>query len=251
MTWLILVAAVFVLGGAWFIAKSMATRIGVLVVGLIAAGAYFALGRPDLGDRPLDGRLAEILQRERDDPESVLPRERIAVAQKQAQDNPTDPRPYVTIGDNYQTIAGQAQATGRVLLESGREAEAGRQAGIVQQSLTQALDAYAAALRRDGNDVDAAARLADLRFKTTLELDPITTNLYLAVFQARPDELRVGYMAGIGLWLQGRKADAEALWASIEPRIPPGGPETQMFAAMRQMFGVDAPAPDPGGNSPE
>ena len=88
MIWIALVAAVFVLGGAWFIAKSMPTRIGVLVIGLGAVAIYWTLGRPDMGDLPLDARIAEIEARERDNPESVtaqdflVMQEALAIADK-------------------------------------------------------------------------------------------------------------------------------------------------------------------------
>jgi hypothetical protein len=46
------------------------------------------------------------------------------------------------------------------------------------------------------------------------------------------------------LWKQGQKAEAEALWADVDKRTPPEAPIRQMYAAMRQMFGVDtAPTP--------
>ena len=60
MIWLVLVAVVFVAGGAWFIAKSMKTRAIVLVAGLAAVGTYWLLGKPDMHDEPLDGRLVDI-----------------------------------------------------------------------------------------------------------------------------------------------------------------------------------------------
>jgi hypothetical protein len=111
----------------------------------------------------------------------------------------------------------------------------------MQDSLQKAEDAFRDALRRDGSNVEVLTDLADLRFKSTGDVDPETTRLYEAAFQAQPDHFRLGYLAGIGLWKEGKKAEAQALWDDIEKRAPAGGPERQMFAALRQMFGIDPP----------
>jgi cytochrome c-type biogenesis protein CcmH/NrfG len=214
LIWLVLVAAVFVGGGAWFVAKSMRTRAVVLVAGLVAVGTYWFLGKPDMGDEPLDTRIEGIETLARDNPESMRLDQVIALAQKRALDDPKDPRPHWIMGQ---------------VLESANNPGA-------------ALLAYESALRRDPNDVQTLTNLADLRFKMSGQVDPATTQLYQQSFAAQPDNLRVGYLAGIGLWLQGQKAEAEALWAGINSRAPENGPERQMFAALRQMFGID-PAP--------
>jgi cytochrome c-type biogenesis protein CcmH/NrfG len=125
------------------------------------------------------------------------------------------------------------------LVQGGDETAAAAQAAVMQDSLMKAEEAYAESLRRNPNNPEVIADLADLRFKTTGEVDERTTRLYQAAFQANPNQFRYGYLAGIGLWLQGKKAEAEALWADIDARAPADGPERGMFAALRQMFGID------------
>ena len=62
LIWLVLVAVVFVAGGTWLVARSMPMRIAVLALGLAGVGAYWLVGQPGMGDRPLEMRLAEIEQ---------------------------------------------------------------------------------------------------------------------------------------------------------------------------------------------
>lgn len=226
MIWLILVAVVFVAGGTWFVAKSMQTRAVVLVAGLAAVGTYWLLGQPSMPDEPLEGRIESIEALAQRDPESMRIDQIIALAQKRALQNPKDAAPHWIMGK---------------MLEASNNPQG-------------ALLAYESALRRDPSNIDVVADLADLRFKMSGQVDPATTQLYLQVFEARPDSLRIGYLAGIGLWLQGKKAEAEAMWAGINARASETGPERQMFAALRQMFGIDPPAPGspaPPGNSPQ
>lgn len=217
MIWLVLVAVVFVGGGTWFVAKSMQTRAVVLVAGLAAVATYWFLGKPDMHDEPLDARMGDLETLAQNNPESMRIDQVIALAQKRALDNPKDPRPHWIMGK---------------MLESSNNPGA-------------ALLAYESALRRDPGNVEVLTDLADLRFKMSGQVDPGTTQLYQDAFAAKPDNLRVGYLAGIGLWLQGKKAEAEELWAGINARAPETGPERQMFAALRQMFGIDPPSPEP------
>lgn len=226
MIWLVLVAVVFVAGGTWFVAKSVQTRVVVLVAGLAAVGIYWMLGRPDMPDEPLEGRIESIEELAQRDPQSMRVDQVIALAQKRALQNPKDAAPHWIMGK---------------MLEASNNPQG-------------ALLAYESALRRDPNNIDVVSDLADLRFKMSGQVDPATTQLYQQAFQARPDNLRIGYLAGIGLWLQGKKDEAEALWAGINAKASETGPERQMFAALRQMFGIDPPTPGsaaPGANPPQ
>lgn len=217
MIWLIIVAVVFVGGGTWFVAKSMRTRAVVLVAGLAAVGAYWFLGKPDMHDEPLEARIGDIETLARTNPEAMRIDQVIALAQKRAEEDPNAAEPHWIMGK---------------MLESSNNPQG-------------AMLAYESALRRDPNNINTVTDLADLRFKMSGKVDPATTQLYQQSFAAQPDNLRVGYLAGIGLWLQGKKDEAETLWAGIDARAPASGPERQMFAALRQMFGIDPPAADP------
>jgi cytochrome c-type biogenesis protein CcmH/NrfG len=216
LIWLVLVAVVFVAGGAWLVARSMLTRGIVLFAGLAAAGAYMLLGRPFMHDEPLSGRLAEIEKQAREKPETMTAAQLMALAQERAQEKPKDPMPHWLMGE--------------ILEASGQGNEA--------------VLAYEAALRRDPAHLPTIKDLADLRFKMTGQVDAATSVLYHQVYSAEPTNIRAGYMAAIGDWVAGRKDEAKALFAEIDAKTPKDGPYPQMFAALRQMFGIDPPAPD-------
>ena len=226
MIWLVLVAVVFVAGGTWCVAQSIQTRAVVLVAGLAAVGIYWMLGHPDMPDEPLESRIESIEALAQKDPQSMRVDQVIALAQKRALQNPKDAAPHWIMGK---------------MLEASNNPQG-------------ALLAYESALRRDPNNIDVVSDLADLRFKMSGQVDAATTQLYQQAFEARPENLRIGYLAGIGLWLQGKKDEAEALWAGINAKASETGPERQMFAALRQMFEIDPPAPGspaPGANPPQ
>jgi cytochrome c-type biogenesis protein CcmH/NrfG len=319
LIWLILVGVVFVAAGTWFVAKSMQTRLIVLVAGLAAVGSYWVIGKPGMADDPLGARVEQLEAREKSTPGQLTPDERLAVLQERSLKSPGDPRPLKEIGDLY-AAAGRmedAQYSYRAALQRSPTDEPTLDAlselaflasGTVDQatldklprirdrartnpeSLTtvqlvalleertkaapedpmpyrilgdvmqrighadKAEAAYRAAIERDPKNLEAITSLADLRFKSTGQVDVFTTQLYQTAFEAQPDHFRLGYLAGIGLWLQGKKDEAEKLWADINARAPQEGPERQMFAALRQMFKIDpvpgAPAA-PAGPSPK
>lgn len=240
MIWIILVAVVFVVGGTWFVAKSMQTRAVVLVAALAAVGAYWVLGKPDMRDRPLEARVAEVEELARTAPDKLDETQTILLAEKRAREHPDDAMPHFFVGKMYESLAAKAQQRGLALMQAGKETEARAEAVAVQANLNKAMQAYNEALKRDPNNVEAITNLADLRFNTTREFDGFTTQLYQAAFKAQPNDFRLGYFAGMGLWVQGRKDEAEAIWADVNSRAPEGGYERQMFAALREMFGVDA-----------
>jgi cytochrome c-type biogenesis protein CcmH len=217
LIWLVLVAVVLVAGGSWFVAKSMRTRLIVLAAGIAAASGYLLLGRPSMHDRPLSGRLKEIEEQARNSPETMTAAQLMALAQERAQKAPNDPMPHWIMGE---------------ILEASGQAN-------------EAILAYEAALRRDPNHIPTAKDLADLRFKTSGQVDEATTALYHQVYRAEPDNLRAGYMAGIGDWMAGRKDEARKLLAEIDAKTPKDGPYPEMFAALREMFAVDAPSKGP------
>ncbi len=214
MIWLALVALVFVAGGAWLISRSWLMRGLVFFAGLAAAVVYVAVGRPNMADEPLAGRLNDIEAQAAKDPQSMTAAQLMALAEKRAKDDPKSPMPHWIMGE--------------ILEAAGQPNEA--------------LMAFEAALRRDPNHLPTIKDLADLRFKLAGGFDEATTALYHEVYKSEPDNLRAGYMAGIGDWQAGRKAEAEALWAEIEAKGP-DATQKQMFAAFRQMF-VDPPKPE-------
>lgn len=304
------------MGGAWFIARTTPMRIGVLILGLASVGTYFVMGTPDLGDRPLDGRLAEIEARMTSAPESVTAEQFMALQQDLARRSPNDPVPFQEIGNLYfangrmeealdayrtalrrdESFAPAADAISEIQFLATGEVDRATQAQLPRimrkaqqdpQSLTSVQllalinerlkaepddavsyrmmgEIYAGANHLERADAAFAKAIelapaeqstiktwADARFKATQTIDATTSDLYNRAYRIDTKDLRIGYMAGIGLWLQGKKSEAEAIWADINARAPANGPELQMFAAMRQMFGIDQPPAGAAGNSPE
>lgn len=241
MIWIALVAVVFVAGGTWLVAKSMQTRLIVLGLGLAGVAAYWFSGHPDMSDRPLEARLDAIEAQLQTSPEQLDTASLIAVMERKVRERPDDAMGHLLIARAYKSVSENAQQHGIALAQAGNEAAAGEQAAVMQESLDKAMHAYNQALRRDPGNAEAMGEYADLRFTTSGEVDGLTTRLYQGAFEAQPTRFRLGYLAGIGLWKQGQTAEAEALWARIDAQAPAEGPERQMFAALRQMFGIDTP----------
>lgn len=291
----------------------MPVRIGVLVAGLAAVGVYFALGRPDMGDLPLEARIADIQARETSNPESVTAEQYLALQQDMARRAPDDPTPFQRIGNLYFSNGRMEEAldayrsalrrdptfepaadaisqlnfmatgeidaatrdslsrisqklledpdslTGVQMLAAIQErvkavpddSQAHRMMGEIYASsghLDRADAAFGEAVRLTPADRTILKAWADGRFKATQAIDVMTSDLYNRAYKLDASDLRIGYMAGIGLWLQGKKAEAETIWADVDKRVTEGGPERQMFAALRQMFGIDAATPPTNGN---
>lgn len=185
----------------------------VAAAGVAAVAGYFLLGKPAMHDRPLEQRLAEIESLSSDE---LGGDQLLALAQKRARDEPDNPGPHIAMG---------------MLMEmSGQPNEA--------------VMAYEAALRRAPDELAVISRLADLRFKMTGDVDEATSALYHEWYRQQPDALRAGYLAGMGDWKAGRKEEARKIWADVEARTPEGDPLRGMYQALREMFGVDSPAPE-------
>lgn len=244
MIWILLVALVFVGGGAWMVARTLQTRVIVGALGVVAVAAYWFIGHPNMADEPLEARLERIETQIRTNPEGVDARAVIAVVEQKIRERPDDPTGYLLVARTYKSLDGESQMNAVRLSEAGDQQGAGREAANAQDSTEKAEQAFVEYLRRGGSDPVAMGELADLRFTRTTDVDEFTTTLYQSAFAANPEQVRLGFLAGIGLWKQGQKAEAEALWADVDKRTPPEAPIRQMYAAMRQMFGVDtAPTP--------
>ena len=241
MIWILLVAVVFVAGGAWLIAKTMRTRLIVGALGVVAVATYWLVGHPNMADEPLEARLERIEAQLRTNPEGVDGRAVIAVVEHKIRERPDDPTGYLLVARAYKSLGAEAQMKAMQLNEAGNTEGANREAGSAQDSIEKAEHAFVDYLKRGGADTAAMGELADLRFTRTTDVDEFTTTLYQSAFAASPEQVRYGFLAGIGLWKQGKKPEAEALWADVDTRTPAEAPIRQMYAAMRQMFGVDQP----------
>lgn len=224
------------------IARTMQTRLIVAGLGVVAVAAYWYVGQPGMADEPLEARLAQIEKQLTTNPQAVDARAVIAVVEHKIRERPDDPTGYVLVARAYKSLAADAQMKAMQLNEAGDQQGAGREAASSQDSADKAEMAFVDYLKRGGDDPAAMGELADLRFTRTTDVDEFTTTLYQGAFAASPEQVRLGFLAGIGLWKQGKTGEAETLWADVDARTPPEAPIRQMYAAMRQMFGVDQPA---------
>lgn len=155
MIWIIVVAVLAVAAGSWLVAKSLAVRVAVLTAGVLAAGAYFVLGKPMRPDEPLAGRIAELEKLSQTAQEQLNLDQLMALEQARARANPDDPGPHKMIGDIY-------AAAGR-----GDEARL----------------SYQSALRRDPSYAPAVLALEELHLRTTGQVAPGAAERLAAVGQ--------------------------------------------------------------------
>jgi cytochrome c-type biogenesis protein CcmH/NrfG len=224
LIWLIVVAVVLVGGGAFLAARDWKLRGAIAAIGLAGVAGYWFVGKPDMGDDQLGERIARIEKHWTEKgPDGLEPTDIILYIQTQARKEPANPRWPFALGTIWE-MAEQPQ---------------------------QALLAYDDALRRDPNDLEIIKKVANLRFRMSGTIDGPTSALYHEWFRREPHELHIGYFAGMGDWLAGRKEEAEKIWADVESRTPKDDPRRQMYAALRQQFGVDkAPQATPEGQKP-
>ncbi len=213
MIWVAAAAVLLIAGGTWFLAKTAAARLVVFAIGAVAIATYWFIGRPDMPDKPLAGRLAELEQQASASFETMEFDQLMALAQKRAQEDPTAPGPHMAMGELFKAV--------------GRPSEA--------------ILAYQATLRRDPDFQPAIKALADLLFRMSGAVDTSTRDLYRRAFELDPSDLRLGYMAGLGDWQAGDRDRAEAIWADIEARTPEEDPRREMFRAIREAFTSETP----------
>jgi cytochrome c-type biogenesis protein CcmH/NrfG len=101
---------------------------------------------------------------------------------------------------------------------------------------SEAMMAYESALRRDPNFTPSLVALADLLFSSSGQVTPDVQKLYQQAYALQPEDLRVGYMVGVGDWQAGKKDEAEKLWASLDAKIPPGDKSLEQLGDM--LFGI-------------
>jgi cytochrome c-type biogenesis protein CcmH len=225
MIWILLTGAAATAAGAWLFARTLVSRLVIAGAGAAGLIGYIALGQPDQPDQPLSARVAELEAQAATNAESLTGDQVMAILQERARRDPADPMPHKFMGD--------------LMAQVGRGQEA--------------MLAYQAALRRDPNNLEAIKALADLSFRSSMQVDAATARLYRRAYELDPSDLRVGYMAGIGDWQAGRREEAEALWAKLEAQAPEGDARREMFKALRDMFTGEqsAPAAAPAAGQPQ
>jgi cytochrome c-type biogenesis protein CcmH/NrfG len=95
-------------------------------------------------------------------------------------------------------------------------------------------------MRLDPDNQEVVKQAADTLFRDSGAVGPEAAELYRRAYELDPTDLRMGYLAGVGDWQAGRRAEAEALWADIEAKTPAGDPRAQMFQALRETFAPES-----------
>jgi cytochrome c-type biogenesis protein CcmH/NrfG len=112
----------------------------------------------------------------------------------------------------------------------------------------QARMSYEAALARQPDNPVALAKMAGIMFRSTGQLTPEIAGMYRKAYAKDANNPSVGIMVALDEWNQGRKPEAEKMWADILAKMPPDDPLRTMYGVIRQRFApADGAAPTPAG----
>lgn len=163
-------------------------RTAWIIAGLCAAAGiagYAAVGAPFMPDAPMSDRQAELAAK---NPGDMTPAETLARLERLTRERPGDAQPHFFIGE--------------LLRGQGRDSDAVR--------------AYQSALRRDADFVPAMVALADaLTRSASGAIGKDARRLYARAYTLDQDEVRAGFMAGLGLWRDGETERAEQAWSAL------------------------------------
>lgn len=110
----------------------------------------------------------------------------------------------------------------------------------------QARMAYEAALARAPDNAVALSKLAGIMFRSTGRLTPEIAGMYRKAYAKDPTNPSVGIMVALDEWNQGRKPEAEQMWAAILAKLPPSDPLRTMYGVIRRNFApTDSAKPGP------
>jgi len=198
---LIIAAVSYWIGGGWFSRGAVAGGL------IIAGGVYVIMGAPGVEDKPLKGRLLNLQEIARSEPEKLDARQHLALLQKIAKERPTDPQPHKFIGDTL----------------------------VSMRRMDEAVRAYQSALRRDPEFSPALQALADtIVMQDRGEISVTAANLYAAAFQSDPMDVKSAFMAGMNKWQTGDKQAAREWWIGIENAYPEGSMHRARMRELRE-----------------
>lgn len=113
--------------------------------------------------------------------------------------------------------------------------------------------AYEAAVSRAPNNPKALAGLAGLLFRAAGEFDDTIASLYRRAYEHDKETPSIGIMAALDVWRQGRKDEAEQMWAAILAKLPPDDGLRRMYSVIRSTFAPpegEAPTGGPPASPP-
>lgn len=153
-------------------------------IGICAIGVYFFIGNPLMKDMPIKSREKELLAR---NPETLGENEIMLLLQSRAQENPKDAIPHLLMG--------------KILASDGRDNDA--------------LHAFQAALRRDGNNAETLAELGGTFLRLSdYQIDKEFLGAEAAALKLEPDNSTAHFYRGLALWKNDNKKEAMIYWSS-------------------------------------
>jgi cytochrome c-type biogenesis protein CcmH len=186
----------------------------------VSVAGYMMIGRPGLGDQPMDLRQDALMEKIRSDPQSLTLDETLSRLEQATIDQPNAPEPHFFIGE--------------MLRAQGRPDDA--------------LRAYQSALRRNQDYVPALVALADVIVELSNgSVGPDATRLYGRAYELDETQVRAGMWAAMGAAQAGDQAKAEQAMRYIYARLPEDDPRRERFKGMIEAIGQgEATPPAPG-----
>ncbi|MGE0292897.1 MAG: tetratricopeptide repeat protein [Hyphomonadaceae bacterium] len=173
-------------------ADARTALVACAAIGAIAAGAYLAVGRPELGGAPYQHRIAALQQRPLT---SLSPDEALAVMTERARQQPDSSLPHLVSGE--------------ILLRTGRPREAAL--------------AFETALRREPRQAAAMLGLGEALVSIDGRFTPEAVALFEQAATLTDDPAPWVYQA-MAASEQGRAGDARRLWGEAYARMAEDDP---------------------------
>jgi cytochrome c-type biogenesis protein CcmH len=197
------------------------SRTNAVILGaciLAGAAGYALIGQPGMADQPMSSRQAALMEKIRNDPQSLSPAETLSRLEQTIKEQPEAPEPHFFIGE--------------MLRAQGRPEDA--------------LRAYQSSLRRNPDFVPALVSLGDVLVELGGgAVSPDATRLFGRAYELDETQVRAGMFAAMGAAQAGDQEKAEQAMRYIYARLPEDDPRRERFRAMIEAIGETGQAAPP------
>jgi cytochrome c-type biogenesis protein CcmH len=197
------------------------SRTNAVILGaciLAGAAGYALIGQPGMADQPMSSRQAALMEKIRNDPQSLSPAETLSRLEQTIKEQPEAPEPHFFIGE--------------MLRAQGRPEDA--------------LRAYQSSLRRNPDFVPALVSLGDVLVELGGgAVSPDATRLFGRAYELDETQVRAGMFAAMGAAQAGDQEKAEQAMRYIYARLPEDDPRRERFRAMIEAIGETGEAAPP------
>ncbi len=197
------------------------SRTNAVILGaciLAGAAGYALIGQPGMADQPMSSRQAALMEKIRNDPQSLSPAETLSRLEQTIKEQPEAPEPHFFIGE--------------MLRAQGRPEDA--------------LRAYQSSLRRNPDFVPALVSLGDVLVELGGgAVSPDATRLFGRAYELDETQVRAGMFAAMGAAQAGDQQKAEQAMRYIYSRLPKDDPRRERFRAMIEAIGETGQAAPP------